>query len=171
MTKERSVGKVCSTCRWLYTRLLYPLESPLWCVIGLYRGRTCPTSFRSKSCVSRSLTENYVLPSGVLSVLRSVDRTCELFIFVSRRWCPHWFTLSSWKRDISITEFVFTHWPYMMSKHSTIVQNSLTPLKVYLCSCVTRTSYHYWELVVGLRTQFCTLLEVWVGWELGCWLL
>ena len=27
------------------------------------------------------------------------------------------------------------------------------------------------ELVVGLGTQFCTLFEVWGGWELGCWLL
>ena len=25
------------------------------------------------------------------------------------------------------------------------------------------------ELVVGLWTQFCKLLEVWVDWELGCW--
>jgi hypothetical protein len=38
-----------------------------------------------------------------------------------------------------------------------------------MCICVC-TSY-YCELVVGLRTQFCTLLEVWGGWELGCWLL
>ncbi len=28
------------------------------------------------------------------------------------------------------------------------------------------TSYHC-ELVVGLRVRFCTLLEVWGGWELG----
>ena len=33
-----------------------------------------------------------------------------------------------------------------------------------ICIC---TSY-YCELVVGLRTQFYTLLEVWGGWELGC---
>jgi hypothetical protein len=34
-----------------------------------------------------------------------------------------------------------------------------------LCICVC-TSYHC-ELVVGLRTQFYTLLEVWGDWELG----
>ncbi len=36
-----------------------------------------------------------------------------------------------------------------------------------MCICVY-TSYHC-ELVVGLRVQFCTLLEVWGVWELGCW--
>ncbi len=32
------------------------------------------------------------------------------------------------------------------------------------------TSYYY-KVVVGLETQFCTLLDVWGGWDLGCWLL
>jgi hypothetical protein len=35
---------------------------------------------------------------------------------------------------------------------------------IHICVC---TSCHY-ELVVGLRAQFYTLLEVWGGWELGC---
>ncbi len=30
----------------------------------LYRGRTCPTPFRSRSCVSKSLTEKYALSPG-----------------------------------------------------------------------------------------------------------
>jgi hypothetical protein len=34
-----------------------------------------------------------------------------------------------------------------------------------ICIC---TSY-YCEMVVGLRVQIYTLLEVWGGWELGCW--
>ncbi len=38
----------------------------------------------------------------------------------------------------------------------------------YLIRICVYTSYHC-ELVVGLRARFCTLLEVWVGWELGCW--
>ena len=32
------------------------------------------------------------------------------------------------------------------------------------------TSY-YCKVVVVLEAQFCTLLEVWRGWELGCWRL
>jgi hypothetical protein len=31
-----------------------------------------------------------------------------------------------------------------------------------------RQAGDYCELVVGLRAQFCTVLEVWGGWELGC---
>jgi hypothetical protein len=38
-----------------------------------------------------------------------------------------------------------------------------------MCVCVS-TSYHC-KLVVGLRTQFWTMLEVWGGLELGCWRL
>jgi hypothetical protein len=41
---------------------------------------------------------------------------------------------------------------------------------VFLIRICIFTSY-YCELVVGLRSQFYTLLEVWEGLELGCWLL
>jgi hypothetical protein len=37
----------------------------------------------------------------------------------------------------------------------------------YLIPICVYTSYHC-ELVVGLRAQFYTLLEVWGDWELGC---
>jgi hypothetical protein len=40
----------------------------------------------------------------------------------------------------------------------------------YLIRISTCTTY-YCELVVGLRVQFYTLLEVCGGWTLGCWLL
>ncbi len=51
----------------------------------------------------------------------------------------------------------YTHPVYVTCYFSYMLFN------VYL----VHTSYYY-ELVVGLRTQFCTLLEVWWVWELGC---
>jgi hypothetical protein len=61
-------------------------------------------------------------------------------------WCPRLMHIRSMLYVISVI-------CYLMSR--------------IMCVC---TPYND-ELVVGLRSQFCTLLEVWGDWELRCWLL
>ena len=39
---------------------------------------------------------------------------------------------------------------------------------LYILTRICIWTSYYCELVVGLRVQFYTLLEVWGGWELGC---
>ena len=43
-------------------------------------------------------------------------------------------------------------------------------ISVYVFMCIYVCRSYYYKLVGGLRTQFFTLLEVWGGRELACWL-
>ncbi len=97
---------------------------------------------------SRPWTDTYTV---------EVSTTDDLFHTLKTMWGPD--TLCSVTNSTEQFVWCLLHMRSMLHVISVIC---------YLtCICIC-TSY-YCEMVVGLRTQFYTLLEVWGVWELGCW--